>query len=61
LFILVHGFGGRRFDLHLIQKIIAYEHPKALFMHSGSNEGKTDGNLDGMGQNLAQEVIGFIA
>ena len=60
LFILVHGFGGRRYDLHLVQKTIAYEHPKAMFMHSASNEGKTDGSLAQMGSNLASEINKFI-
>ena len=60
LYILVHGFGGSKFDLHLIQKVIAYQNPRAMFMHSGSNEGKTDGDIGKMGVNLSQEVLTFI-
>ena len=57
---MVHGLGGRRYDLILIQRVIAYQNPTALFMHSGANQGKTDGDLALMGQALANEVQQFL-
>ena len=57
---LAHGFGGSQFDLHLVQKVIAYSQPRAMFMHSGANEGKTDVEISTMGKRLSQEVITYI-
>lgn len=58
---LAHGFGGSKFDLHLVQKVIAYSQPKAIFLHSGANEGKTDTEIGIMGKRLSQEVLTFIS
>ena len=60
LFVMAHGFGGRKFDLHLMQKVIAMEQPAAHFMHSEANQGKTDGDIKEMGTRLAQEVLLYI-
>ena len=40
--------------------MIAYQNPSALFMHSGANETKTDGELGQMGQALAHEIQEFL-
>ena len=57
---MAHGFGGSKFDLHLVQKVIAYSQPRALFMHSGANEGNMNVEIGIMGQRLSQEIISFI-
>lgn len=60
LFVLVHGFQGTSFDMRLLKDNLSLLHPNALFLCSSSNEDSTDGNINDMGRNLAQEVKGFI-
>lgn len=56
LIILVHGFKGNQFDMRLIQIVIRNRYPQTLFLLSSANEDYTEGNIEVMGLNLAQEI-----
>ena len=60
LFVLVHGFQGTSFDMRLLKDNLSLLHPNALFLCSAANEDCTDGDINDMGRNLANEVRGFI-
>jgi len=60
LFVLVHGFQGTNFDMRLLKDNLSLLHPNALFLCSSANEDCTDGDINEMGRNLANEIKGFI-
>jgi len=60
VFVLVHGFQGNSFDMRLMKNNIALLYPKALYLCSSSNEEDTEGDLQQMGENLADEVRRFV-
>jgi len=53
LFVFVHGFQGNAFDMRLIKNHMMLLYPECLFLLSVSNEGRTEGDIDGMGRSLA--------
>lgn len=57
MIILVHGFKGNQFDMRLLQIIIKSRYPQTLFLCSSANEDYTEGDIEVMGKNLAQEII----
>ncbi|EGR33815.1 serine esterase, putative [Ichthyophthirius multifiliis] len=60
LFILVHGFQGNAFDMKLFKNYINYSYPEAMFLCSSYNEDNTEGDLEDMGKNLANEITAFV-
>eukprot|EP00301_Raphidiophrys_heterophryoidea_P003858 c11725_g1_i2.p1 GENE.c11725_g1_i2~~c11725_g1_i2.p1 ORF type:complete len:433 (-),score=101.95 c11725_g1_i2:73-1371(-) len=60
LVVCVHGFGGNSFDLRQLSNYISLQQPRVLFMHSSSNEKKTNDSIQDMGERLAKEIIGFV-
>ncbi len=54
--ILVHGFQGNSFDMKLLKNVMSILHPEILYMCSQANEDYTEGDIDDMGERLAQEV-----
>ena len=60
MFVLVHGFQGTNVDMKLLKNQISMVHPEGIFLLSKKNEGKTEGSIDAMGKNLADEVKEFI-
>lgn len=60
LFVLVHGFQGTQQDMKLLKNQISLVHPEGVFLLSKSNEKQTDGDIQKMGENLANEVNEFI-
>lgn len=60
VFVLVHGFQGNSFDMRLMKNIIALLYPNALYLCSTANEDDTDGDIEKMGKNLANEVTHFV-
>ena len=61
VFVLVHGFQGRSFDVHLLKHAICVANPDALVLASTANERNTDGDLQEMGLKLAEEVKVYLA
>ena len=60
LFVLVHGFQATHIDMQEIKNHIAMVVPNSVFLCSSSNEGKkTNGSIETMGKNLAEEVFDF--
>ena len=53
---MVHGFKGNQFDMRLLQIVIRSRYPQTLFLLSSANEDYTEGNIEVMGLNLAQEL-----
>ena len=60
VFILVHGFQGRAYDVHLLKQAIVLVNPDAVVLSSSSNETSTEGDITAMGLKLASEVRTFI-
>uniref|UniRef100_A0A7N0RGB8 DUF676 domain-containing protein n=1 Tax=Kalanchoe fedtschenkoi TaxID=63787 RepID=A0A7N0RGB8_KALFE len=58
--VFVHGFQGHHLDLRLVRNQWLLIDPKAEFLLSEANEGKTSGDFQDMGLRLAQEVITFV-
>ena len=46
--------------MKLLKNQISMVHPEGIFLLSKKNEGKTEGNIEAMGKNLADEVKEFI-
>ncbi|EAR94467.2 serine esterase, putative (macronuclear) [Tetrahymena thermophila SB210] len=61
LFVLVHGFQGNAYDMKMLKNYLNYMHPEAMFLCSVYNEDNTEGDIDEMGKNLANEIQTFIA
>jgi len=61
VFVLVHGFQGRSFDVHLLKHAICIANPDALVLASAANERNTEGDLEAMGVKLAEEVKAYLA
>ena len=60
LFVLVHGYQATSIDMQEIKNHIAMIVPNSTFLWSESNEGKgTEGWIEEMGENLAEEVNQF--
>lgn len=59
-FILVHGFQASSNDMRMIKNHLALLYPDSLFLCSSENVHKTDGDIQEMGRNLAEEVRGFV-
>ena len=60
LFVLVHGFQGRSFDVHLLKHAISLANPEAIILASNSNENNTEGDIFDMGEKLAAEVKAYV-
>lgn len=60
LFVLVHGFQGRSFDVHLLKHAISLVNPDAMILASNANENNTEGDIFDMGEKLAAEVKAYI-
>ncbi|KAL4442271.1 hypothetical protein ABPG74_005612 [Tetrahymena malaccensis] len=60
LFVFVHGFQGNAFDMRLIKNHMMLLYPECLFLLSIQNEGRTEGNIQVMGENLAKEITDFV-
>ena len=60
LFVLVHGFQGRAFDVHLLKHAISLVNPDAMILASNANENNTEGDIFDMGEKLAAEVKAYI-
>lgn len=58
--VLVHGFQGQGFDMRLIKNTISLLHPQGLYLLSTANEQDTEGDIEEMGERLADEVRGFV-
>jgi len=58
--VLVHGFQGQGFDMRLIKNTISLLHPQGLYLLSTANEHDTEGDIEEMGERLAEEVRGFV-
>jgi hypothetical protein len=58
--VLVHGFQGQGFDMRLIKNTVSLLHPQGLYLLSTANEHDTEGDIEEMGERLAEEVRGFI-
>uniref|UniRef100_A0A7N0TVR9 DUF676 domain-containing protein n=1 Tax=Kalanchoe fedtschenkoi TaxID=63787 RepID=A0A7N0TVR9_KALFE len=58
--VFVHGFQGHHLDLRLVRNQWLLIDPKAEFLLSEANEGKTSEDFEVMGFRLAQEVIAFV-
>ena len=61
VFVLVHGFQGRSFDVHLLKHAICVFNPDALVLASAANERNTEGDLQEMGVKLADEVKNYLS
>lgn len=60
LFVLVHGFQASHIDVQETKNHIAMVVPNSVFLCSCSNQGKgTEGDIEKMGMNLADEVVEF--
>lgn len=60
LIVFSHGFQGNSFDLRLFKNNISYLYPDTLFLCASANEDLTDGEINGMGLRLANEVKNYI-
>ena len=60
VFVLVHGFQGRSYDVHLLKQAIGLANPDSLVLSSIANESRTEGDIAEMGLKLAIEVRAFI-
>ena len=60
-FVLVHGYQGNSYDMHLFRNVLAVHYSDAAFLCSVSNEGMTDTSIDDMAARLAREVADFVA
>jgi len=60
VFVLVHGFQGRSYDVHLLKQAIGLANPDSLVLSSSANETRTEGDIAEMGLKLASEVRSFI-
>jgi len=60
LFVLVHGLRGSSLDMRFIKNHLFSFYPTAFFLCSSSNEKKTEGDIETMGVNLAEEIQNFI-
>jgi len=56
LIVLCHGFQGSSYDMTIILRGLKEALPNAFFLLSKSNEGNTEGDIEEMGQRLAEEV-----
>ncbi|CEL92530.1 unnamed protein product [Vitrella brassicaformis CCMP3155] len=61
LVVLVHGFQGNSWDMRLMRNHLALLFPECVYLCSSCNEDKTEGDIDEMGQRLAEEVRHAIA
>lgn len=46
--------------MRLIKNHMMLLYPECLFLLSISNEGRTEGDIEGMGKSLAQEISDFV-
>lgn len=60
LFVFVHGFQASSLDLRTFKNIASAYMPNALFLCSKTNEDNTEGSIEQMGLNLANEVSKYI-
>lgn len=60
VFVLVHGYQGNSYDMHLFRNVLQVHYPDAAFLCSASNEGATDSSIDDMASRLAREVADFV-
>ena len=60
VFVLVHGFQGRPYDVHLLKQAISMANSDALVLSSCCNEKRTEGCVVGLGERLANEVRTFV-
>ena len=60
LFVMVHGFLGRSIDLKLFKDSISSFNPKAVFLMSKANEGKSHNDIEDMGKRLACEIMTYL-
>ncbi|XP_068661508.1 uncharacterized protein [Aristolochia californica] len=58
--VFVHGFQGHHLDLRLVRNQWLLIDPGAQCLMSESNEDKTSGNFQEMGERLAEEVVSFL-
>lgn len=56
LVVLVHGFQGNQFDMRLLRIHLNSLFPHNYFLSSRSNEQKTSGDIQEMGERLSLEV-----
>jgi triacylglycerol esterase/lipase EstA (alpha/beta hydrolase family) len=61
LFVLVHGFQASARDMQLFKTNLFELLPKAQFLVSRSNEGKTDKSIEILGHNLAKEILTYVS
>lgn len=47
--------------MKMLKNYLNYMHPEAMFLCSIYNEDNTEGDIDEMGKNLANEIQTFIA
>ena len=59
--VLVHGFQGNSFDMNQIKSILAQAYPKLMILDSAFNENQTEGDINEMGERLAEEILSFLA
>eukprot|EP01016_Furgasonia_blochmanni_P003635 TRINITY_DN11420_c0_g1_i7.p1 TRINITY_DN11420_c0_g1~~TRINITY_DN11420_c0_g1_i7.p1 ORF type:complete len:390 (-),score=79.73 TRINITY_DN11420_c0_g1_i7:206-1375(-) len=58
--VFVHGFQGSQYDLKLLKNNLNILYPEFFFLCSSANEQHTSGDIEQMGERLAQEVSLFI-
>lgn len=61
LFVLVHGFMGTTYDMKFVRDTLSLLLPHTVFLTSRTNEGRTEGSIDQMGERLAAEVLEFLS
>ena len=59
--VLVHGFKGSSYDMHLIKGYISQIYPQTKLLVSKSNEKSSDASILQQGENLAAEVKSFLS
>jgi len=60
LIVFVHGFQGNSQDMSLLKNNVALLYPQGLYLSSCRNEDSTEGDIEHMGANLADEVRCYI-
>lgn len=58
--VLVHGYQGTSWDMRMFRNYMSVLFPHFLYFCSSSNEGKTDGCIEEMGDRLAEELSAFL-
>jgi hypothetical protein len=53
LIVMCHGFQGSSYDMSLIQKGVKAQLPNAQYLLSRKNESDTEGDIETMGEKLA--------